>query len=514
MPMNPRQALEELANIEAELKRRRYIEDPQYWAKERLGITLWSKQIEILHSVMQNRKTAVRSSHQIGKSFTAGILVAWWLDCHKPGEALVITSAPTNTQVKTILWKEIRRAHASGKLKGRTNQAEWFMTLPDGQEEKVAFGKKPADMDPAAFQGQHAKFCLLIFDEACGMPKALFDASDSLIANEFSRRLDIGNPDDSTSHFFKVCSPGSGWHVIGVSSFDTPAFTGEDVPQDIKDVLVSRIWVEEMRRAYARDWKWTDDGRLVVPADYDGKDINPDSFKNTDPLWQSKVWGIFPGLGGPQSLIPEAWISEAMERSLPPSFPSEFGVDVGAGGDSSTIAHRRGPVVRIIHSDKNPNTMQTMGNIVQLARESTIAIGAYPKIKIDRIGIGAGIVDRSTELAEEHDSPIPAPFVGINVGLPSNKNPDRFANLRAQNWWDIRTLFELGQIDIDENDLDLIEELVNLRYEPTSRGQIIIESKQHAKTRGIASPNRADALMLAMCEEPTVIKKKKAGVIW
>jgi len=107
-----------------------------------------------------------------------------------------------------------------------------------GRKELVAFGRKPADHDQSAFQGIHALNPLILVDEACGVPKSIFDAVDSLATNTNARVLAIGNPDDPSSHFAQICKPGSGWHVIKVSAFDTPAYTGEEVPEELLPLLV------------------------------------------------------------------------------------------------------------------------------------------------------------------------------------------------------------------------------------------------------------------------------------
>jgi hypothetical protein len=46
----------------------RYADDPVRWVRERLGQTVWSKQGEILNSVRDHRRTAVRSGHGVGKA--------------------------------------------------------------------------------------------------------------------------------------------------------------------------------------------------------------------------------------------------------------------------------------------------------------------------------------------------------------------------------------------------------------------------------------------------------------
>jgi hypothetical protein len=88
---------------------------------------VWSKQRQVCASVLAHRRTAVRSCHDTGKSFIASRIVAWWLSCHKPGEAFAISIAPTAHQVKGILWREINALHQMHRLPGRTNQTEWHI---------------------------------------------------------------------------------------------------------------------------------------------------------------------------------------------------------------------------------------------------------------------------------------------------------------------------------------------------------------------------------------------------
>lgn len=438
--------------------------------EERLGEYAWSKQRQILESVRDNRRTAVHSAHEVGKSFIAARAAAWWIDTHPPGEAFVVTSAPTFPQVRAILWREIGRAHAKGQLPGRVNQTEWFLPTQAG-EELVGFGRKPSDVDPTAFQGIHAKYVLCIFDECGGIPKTLWDAADSLIANDTSAFLAIGNPDDPATEFGEVCKPGSGWNVIGISAFDSPNFTDEPVPESIRPMLVGRTWVEEKARRWGEE----------------------------NPLYRSKVLGQFPESvdGG---LIPPRLISEAQGRwgVLAEGEPVELGVDVGAGGDSTVICLRRGPVARIVEANRNPDTMQTTGMILDAIKRH----GAE-RAKIDPIGVGRGVVDRAKELR--------APAFGVNVGMPAFDR-EAFANLRAELYWALRERFQDGDIAIDPKDDELAGELVGLRFERTSRGQIRIESKEDMQKRGLHSPDRADALVLAFADSAKLKLKRPSAL--
>jgi hypothetical protein len=102
-------------------------------------------------SVVDNRYSAFKASHDVSKSHTMSRLALWWIDVHPPGEAFVVTTAPTTPQVEAILWRYMGNAHKKVGLPGRiTLDAKWYIG-----NELVAYGRKPADYDPAAFQQHH-----------------------------------------------------------------------------------------------------------------------------------------------------------------------------------------------------------------------------------------------------------------------------------------------------------------------------------------------------------------------
>jgi hypothetical protein len=432
-----------------------YSRDPVGWVGARLRERLWSKQREIAVSVRDNRFTAVQSCHGPGKSFTASRLASWWLETHPPGEAFVVSTAPSFNQVRGILWREIGRAHRKGHLVGRVNQTEWLI----GQE-LVGMGRKPQDYDQDAFQGIHARYVLVILDEACGIPKALWDAVDTLVTNEDSRVMAIGNPDDPTSHFAEVCKPGSGWKRFKISAFDTPNFTGEDVPEELRRLLVSKIWVEERKKRWGED----------------------------SPLYVAKVLGEFPEAGS-DALIPLAWIERARERELKMTDPVELGVDIARFGDDETaLAVRYGPVVRVIEVAHKQDTMTTAGHVVRARKTHRASVA-----KVDVVGIGGGVVDRLAELRE--------PVMGLNTGADA-VDREQFANARTEWYWGLRERLEQDDVDLDPDDEDLAGQLAGLKYKITSRGQIQVETKKEARARGLPSPDRADAVMLSFASPP------------
>ena len=168
MPRQPEQILDQsvLASVRAQFQAVLIADDPVAYAHSRLGVWLWSKQREIIEALEQYNKVAVRSCHDSGKSFGAAVIAARWLDTHPVGSARVITTAPTNTQVRGILWVEINQLHEKANLAGRVNQTEWWIG-----SYMAGIGRKPADYRADTFQGLHARYPLIIIDEAGGVPQ-------------------------------------------------------------------------------------------------------------------------------------------------------------------------------------------------------------------------------------------------------------------------------------------------------------------------------------------------------
>lgn len=423
--------------------------DPVGFVAAILGETLWSRQRDIAEALRDHRRVAVPSCHDAGKSFLASRLAAWWIATGAPGESFVVTSAPTNAQVKAILWREIKRAHRIGKLPGTVNRSEWLI---DG--ELVGYGRKPNDWDMTGFQGIHAARVLVIFDEASGVPQALWDAAETLITNEDSRLLAIGNPDDPAGPFARACAPGGGFLTLPIDALNTPNLTDEPIPEALRPLLVSPLWVEEMRVRWGEE----------------------------SPLWQAKVRGRFPDIADDRLLSP-ALLQQAVSAQGGVEDPVVLGADIARfGRDETVLVLRRGDRAEIYAAFRKQDTMATVGRIIDAWR----ATGAVA-IQVDDAGVGGGVTDRLREQG--------VPVVPILVGRPAREG-ERFLNLRAELYWGLRERAADGRLVLPPDDL-LLRQLGELRYRYDSRGRLKLESKDDMKKRGIASPDRADALALA-----------------
>lgn len=459
----------------------RYRDDPVAWLHERAGSETWSKQREIIQSVRDHHNTAVHSCHEIGKSWIAGNAAAWWLDTHPVGEARVVTTAPTQDQVEAILWNEINAVHERLGLAGRTNLTEWWF-----DKYLAGVGRKPSEYRPAAFQGLHARYMLVILDEAYGVPKSIWDAASTLAANEHSRILVIGNP-DGPGEFETVCRPNSGWNVIHVGAKDTPNFTGEHVSQHLRDMLIHPRWYDE------RKIKWGEESAL----------------------FQSKCDGVFPQGGDPFACIRWDWAMACRNLEFPEGEPIEAGVDVGAGGDRTVIRERRGMRAGREHEFIDADPMRSVGQLVEVINEWGIT-----KVKVDSTGIGWGLAGRLRELSSRQN-PLgerthAAEVIPVNFGAgPSSGKEKKFLNKRAELWWTARehSRPEVRQWDLTAVDDDVIHELTTPKYEILdSYGKIKIEPKSDVIKRLGFSPDRAEALILAFHETSSTAQIATAGI--
>jgi hypothetical protein len=480
-----------------------YVDDPAGWIEDRLGEFIWVSQDEICDAMRTERYVAVQSCHDVGKSWIAARLALWWIDQHEPGEAFVVTTAPTWSQVKAILWREMAKGHRKGGLAGRlTDSAEWKIPMGAGPDQLVALGRKPADYGTDTFQGIHDRYVLVLIDEACGVAKPIWDGVDSIATNEEARVVAIGNPDDPSSQFAQVCKPGSGWKVIRIDALRSPNFTKvevekypnlkaymarerirpstEVVPDDLRPYLVSPLWVEE------RIKRW--------------------GIKS--PLFTAKVRGLFPEVTL-DTLIEPRWVLAAQRREVEPA-PTDprLGVDVARYGmDHTILLLRQGAHARVVVDIGKGPVTQVAGEVQRVG----LAMANPPVANVDDTGVGGGV----TDILVANGYPVLPLIAGARcVELLPNGKP-RFVDARSEWWWGTREALmgesgtgEDGWLDIDMEDDELAAQLLAPKYFVNQHGQIKVESKDELRKRGLPSPDRADALVYSL-----VVAVTTGGVI-
>jgi phage terminase large subunit len=465
---------------------RKIVKDPVLTVRKLLCSDVWGTQEAILRSVATpHSKTAVKACHSSGKTFTAALAVLWFLLRYR--EAIVVTTAPTAKQVEKMLWGDIHTALDKSKVKfpkanlteikfGPKRYAIGFTTSVTKQDEGVKF------------QGFHADHILVILDEAPGIDPKIWEAIEGARAGGDVRILVLGNPTISSGPFHEAFHASrEAWNLFTISAFDTPNLDGISltyIGADGKSVTVGNgdrdllsLPDEELDkncRPYLTTRRWVKE-RFI--------EWGPNS-----PLFEARVCGSFPKQSE-DSLISLAWLEAAQIRKLVGSGAITAGLDVaGPGEDETVLVLRMGAlIIGLYHwPDADPR-----GQVVAKLNEVREQLGS---VNVDSIGIGWGIY---LHLVDMGFAAVP-----INVG-ESAHDTEKYANRKAELYWGLRLRFKDGDV-AGLTDERAIGQLSGIRYKHNSRGQIQIESKEDARKRGVKSPDRAEAVMLAFASDSTL----------
>ena len=428
--------------------------DPVEFARDILKVRLWSKQEETLAALTGNRRVAVKSGNGLGKGYCAAVAALWFLHTHNP--ATVLSTAPTFRQVRHVLWRQIHLLYRprAELLGGKMLDTRWELA-----EDRYAMGLSADSADQ--FQGFHSPNMFIVVDEAEGVDDDIYEAIEGIMTADAPRLLLIGNPTTTSGVFRRAFHEERRlYHTITISALDSPnVATGRVVFPG----LASAQWVQERREVWGED----------------------------NPIYRARVLGEFPD-NAENSLISLSNIERAARHTdgatveVPGAAAPDqvvLGVDVARfGGDRSVMLHRRGNTVLDIQTLQGMDTMQVANWVANAMRRIN-----PDRVYVDEIGVGAGVVDRLREQGLR--------VTGVNVAHAARQK-DIFLNRRAEGYWRLRDLFTEGDISIPQ-DNQLMGELAAMRYEFDKRGRLLMESKEDMRKRGIPSPDKADALMLA-----------------
>lgn len=392
-------------------------------------------------------RISIRSGHGVGKSTLLAWIALWFALTRFPYK--VVITAPSAPQLYDALWAELM---------------SWFHKLPQAWQAllettkgRIELRMRPEDAfitartsradQPEALQGVHSTWVLLLVDEASGVPEQVFEAAGGSMSTPGAITILTGNPTRTTGFFWRTHNlERDRWFTLKVSS-------------------------TESRRV--------DPNYAVEVAARHGIESN---------AYRVRVLGEFP-LSDGDTMIAAGLVEAAMVRVVEWNQfdPEVWGVDVARfGTDKSVLIKRRRNVVR------DPpmrwaglDTMQLTGHLHHEWNRTPEAL--QPKlIVVDAIGIGAGVEDRLRELN--------VPVLGVNVG-ESPSEEERYMRLRDELWEKAADWFRTNAVAIPYDE-QLRDDLVGPRYRYTSDDKLKVESKNEMRSRGVASPDHADALCL------------------
>jgi len=400
---------------------------------------------------MDTLREAVSSGRGIGKSALVSWLILWMLSTRIG--STVIVSANSEAQLRSVTWGELTKwqamiinSHWWEISATKIVPAQWLTELVERDLKKgtrywAAEGKLWSEENPDAYAGVHNHDgMMLIFDEASGIADAIWAVGAGFFTENILDRywFAFSNPRRNSGYFFETFnSKRDFWQTRQID-----ARTVEGTDKQVYEQII---------------------------AEYGEDSIQA----------RVEVYGDFPSAGEDQFISPMI-VEDAFKR---PKYKDEtapivIGVDPARGGlDSTVIVVRRGRDIVAIKRYKGEDTMSIVGRVIDAIDEFKPTLTV-----IDEGGLGYGILDRLTEQRYK--------VRGVNFGWKA-KNPVMWGNKRAEMWGAMREWLKTASIPQDKM---LKDDLVGPMKKPNSAGTIFLEGKKEMKSRGLASPDAADAL--------------------
>jgi hypothetical protein len=457
---------------------------PTDYCEQQLGVKLTPAQEQIARLLVEPPyKVLVRAGHNVGKSFIAACMVNWWFDSFDPGVCL--TTAPTDRQVKDILWKEVRNLRTGVKSqvpKGVfPGPKACRMETTSGH---FAHGFTARDGD--RFQGQHSAAVFIVFDEAEGVAPIFWEAAEAMLGGGDFAFLGVYNPTAQSGPTADAERSGR-YHLITMSALDHPNIAAElqgNIPPYPSAIRLGRL------REMLEQWS-----APAASPDVSGAICLGDRCYLPGPVARARLLGVRPTAGF-NAVWPEWVFDQAVRRMLPEMGPLQIGCDVARFGDDFTAIHVRRGGVSLYHQSANGwSVADTSKRLQQVAFEHAARVGVNPlrvPVAIDDVGVGGGVTD--VLRADGWNA------VGVNVARQA-PDPEEYPNLRSALWFGLSEEAARGNVSFARLPqlvlADLRRELTAPTYTLDIRGRRQVESKDQTKERLKRSPDNADATLLA-----------------
>jgi phage terminase large subunit len=441
-----------------------YRKEPWTFAREVFKFEPDTWQMNVLADLVAHTHVSVRSGQGVGKTGLEAVVTLWFLTCFPYPK--VIATAPTRQQLHDVLWAEISKWQSKSPLLKQL--LKWTKTkIYMRKYEERWFATARTATKPENMQGFHEDYMLFIIDEASGVADDIMEAILGTLSGRHNKLLMCGNPTRTSGTFYDSHNKDRRhYRAHKVSSMDSSRTSKKNI-----DMLLEK---------YGED---SDVARV-------------------------RVYGEFPRAEADTFIALE--IAELARNTTIPVDKSitigDLGVDVARFGDDETIiVPRIGDKALSIKSHRKLDTTATTGHVIAQGKAMMKEHPHLKKIfiKVDDSGVGGGVTDQLKEKIRDQKLPFKV-YPVVNNGVADDK--EHYDNVGTEQWGVLRDMLndnlsahlqgKASVVDLPADD-KLISQLTTRKYRMTSKGKIALERKEDMKKRGLQSPDRADAVVLA-----------------
>lgn len=449
----------------------KYQQNPVLFFDEILDFYPDKWQESAAYDLANHSKVTIRSGQGVGKTSFEAASALWFLCCFPYSR--VVATAPTRQQLNDVLWAEISKWQSKSLLLKKL--LKWTKTriYVVGQEERW-FAVARTATKPENMQGFHEDNMLFIVDEASGVADPIMEAILATLSGKNNKLLMCGNPTKASGVFYESHMKDSNFYKHHkVSSLDSTRTNKDNI-----NLLIKKYGVESN----------------VVRV---------------------RVYGEFP-IDEDDVFITTAAVHKGFntEKNIDIIETIDIGVDVARFGDDNTvIAQKINNTVLPLKIRHGYDTAESADEIVYIARYLKATYGFKGKIylKIDDTGVGGGVTDSVRKIKNTQGNLDWLIIMPVNFNM--SVNHAYYHDFNTVLWGNLKDLLEEGSIALPPDE-DLEGELTSRKKEFATNGKIKIETKKQMKERGLLSPDRGDAVALAVypiTEASTEVKRKKGG---
>ena len=418
------------------------------------------------------RRISVCSGKGTGKTFLVGGIVLWFMFAFPL--SIVMATAPTGTQLFSVLWSELAGGIRRMK-KFYRDQYLWqkeFVRMVSHKEEWFARAKTSAPGESGALAGLHSPHMLAVVDEAASVEENVIDEARYTMVNENRLIILISNAHTAASYFKETFDEGSGWVNIIFNAEESPIVSASSVAEILKDC---------------------------------GGDREHDKYR-------VHVRGLFPKAGllddeeGWRRMYDDKWIDAFFATSARGGKLSApyLGVDVGGEGDDSSEIYARDAIMAKHVFSEGTSTPETVAKLTIKAIEHLEAESR--DVSIDNFGTGADVSAKIALLSEREMF-----CRGVNAGMKCEDPDDRRAyfNERARladmllKWGT-----QGGRCVPDEQ---LRKELESIYCLEDPSGKLQVMPKKKMRKMGLKSPNKYDSMILTFAQDTAFAMRVPRG---